>query len=76
MFDDGRVVQIIDASAFAEAKAELLTARSALQFLQEDARRAGVLPGWVRVDWSGYPRDPTPETGACERTLPEELQPR
>ena len=73
---DGRVMQIIDASAFAEAKAELLTARSSLRFLQEEARRAGVPPGWVRVDWSGYPREPGPETGACERVLPEELSQR
>jgi len=72
----GRVTQIIDASAFAQAKAELLTTQSSLRFLQEDARRAGVPPGWVRVDWSGYSRNPNPENGVCERTLPEELSPR
>jgi hypothetical protein len=73
---DGHVTQIIDASAFAEAKADLLTARSSLRFLQEEARRAGAPPGWVSVDWSGYPREPSPETGACERVLPEELSQR
>jgi hypothetical protein len=70
---DGRTTMIIDASAFADAKAAFLSAQSSLRFLQEEARRAGVPPGWVRVDWSGYSRNPSPENGVCERLLPEEI---
>jgi hypothetical protein len=73
---EGRTLQIIDASAFADAKAAFLSAQSSLRFLRDEARRASVPPGWVRVDWNSYPRTPSPEDGVCERTLPEEVQPR
>jgi hypothetical protein len=73
---EGRQIQIIDASAFAEAKAAFLSAQASFRFLQDAARRAGAPPGWVRIDWSSYPRTPSPEDGICERTLPEEVAPR
>jgi hypothetical protein len=73
---EGRTVQIIDTSAFAEAKAQFLATQAAFRFLEDEARRAGVPPGWVRIDWNSYPRTPNPVDGTCERTLPEEIPSR
>jgi len=40
---------------WASASAALVTAISGQAQLEEDARKAGVPPGWVRFDWSAYP---------------------
>lgn len=42
-------------TTWASAKAGIVTAIVTQQQLEEDARRAGAAPGWVRFDWSVYP---------------------
>ena len=41
-------------TTYASASASLVTAVAAQQQLEDDARKAGASPGWVRFDWSSY----------------------
>lgn len=55
---------------YAGATAALSAAIAGQFLLEEEARRAGVPPGWVRFDWSVYPSlqlpDPTSLTGTLK----------
>jgi hypothetical protein len=52
---------------YAGVRGTLVSAIMAQEELEEDARKAGVPPGWVRFDWIQYPRlevsDPATQTG-------------
>ena len=43
-------------TSWAQARAVLIAAIESQEQLEEDARRAGALPGWVRFDWRVYPK--------------------
>ena len=56
------------------ARAALLSALAAQAQLEEAARRAGVPAGWVRFDWSGYPRLTAPGSAGHPCSVPDLLR--
>jgi hypothetical protein len=59
---------------YAAVRGALVSAVSAQGQLEEDARQAGISPGWVRFDWTPYPRlkvaDPLSQTGTLTNAHP------
>jgi hypothetical protein len=53
----------------ATVRGELIRAIQAQEVLEDEARKAGVQPGWVRFDWSNYPRLSVPAPGAKTGSL-------
>lgn len=59
---------------YAAVRGSLVSAISGQNQLEEEARQAGVAPGWVRFDWTPYPRmsitDPASQTGTLTNVHP------
>ena len=54
---------------FEAAQQELEQAEARLEALPEEARRAGVPPGWLRIDIAAKQHDPIPHGIGCEREV-------
>jgi hypothetical protein len=59
---------------YAAVRGSLVSAISAQNQLEEEARQGGIAPGWVRFDWTPYPRmrvaDPLSQTGTLTGAHP------